>query len=59
MSFFLQTQGTTTGGSMFDLCQRLRGVANEDTVREQLEILVNEGHLYNTVDDDHFKTTGS
>jgi replication factor A2 len=26
--------------------------------REAVEFLTNEGHLYSTIDDDHFKATG-
>lgn len=42
-----------------DLIHRIRGIATEDQVREQLDLLVNEGYLYTTIDDDHFKATGN
>ena len=37
--------------------QQLNGRFTEAQVREAVEHLVNEGHLYSTIDDDHFKST--
>lgn len=31
---------------------------SEQRVREAVEFLTNEGHLYSTIDDDHYKATG-
>jgi replication factor A2 len=36
---------------------QLNGRFTEAQVRESVEHLVNEGHLYSTIDDDHFKST--
>ena len=39
------------------VAQQLNGRFTEAQVREAVEHLVNEGHLYSTIDDDHFKST--
>lgn len=45
------------GLSIADVAARF---ANQpaDTVREVMANLVNEGHLYSTIDEEHFKHTG-
>jgi replication factor A2 len=40
-----------------EVVQQLNGRFSEPQVREAVEHLVNEGHLYSTIDDDHFKST--
>merc|ERR1719369_2365863 len=35
----------------------LMGKVNRGQVDEQLEFLSSEGHIYSTIDDDHFRTT--
>jgi len=55
---FLGTATSESGFSIADIQRRFPqlGVAR---IREQLELLSSEGHVYTTVDDDHFKTTDS
>lgn len=40
-----------------EVAKQLNGRFTEPQVREAVEHLVNEGHLYSTIDDDHFKST--
>lgn len=44
------------GMAFDDLKARLHGT-NVNTIKQALEFLSNEGHIYSTVDDDHFKST--
>ncbi|XP_063300531.1 replication protein A 32 kDa subunit-A [Pelobates fuscus] len=44
------------GMALDDLKARLQGI-NVNTIKQALEFLSNEGHIYSTVDDDHFKST--
>ncbi|KAK7101183.1 replication protein A 32 kDa subunit-like [Littorina saxatilis] len=44
------------GASVADVSQQLKGVP-EKAIREALEFLSGEGHIYSTIDDDHFKAT--
>jgi len=46
------------GMAFADIKQRLRGVSDAQ-IRSTLEFLSNEGHIYSTTDDDHFKSTDS
>lgn len=47
---------TNEGVNVHTLVAVLRGQGvNEGEVREAVEMLVMEGHLYSTVDDDHVK----
>ncbi|XP_033126129.1 replication protein A 32 kDa subunit-like [Anneissia japonica] len=48
--------GDQTGISITTLCSRLKGVS-KDAIKNALEFLSNEGHIYSTIDDDHFKST--
>ncbi len=45
------------GAFLADLTHRLRGSAGPEEVRETVEWLCAEGHVYTTIDDDHFKST--
>ena len=47
------------GISRDELSQNLQGKMGRKDVDEGLEFLSNEGHIYSTVDEDHFKTTDS
>ncbi|XP_053310498.1 replication protein A 32 kDa subunit [Spea bombifrons] len=44
------------GMAFDDLKARLHGM-NVNTIKQALEFLSNEGHIYSTVDEDHFKST--
>jgi replication factor A2 len=46
-----------SGVHVDDVVTQLNGRFTEAQVRESVEHLVNEGHLYSTIDDDHFKST--
>ena len=42
-----------------EVYQQLAGRLAKNDINEALEFLSNEGHIYTTTDDDHFKTTDS
>lgn len=46
------------GISINELCQKNRNM-NEQQLRNCIEWLSNEGHIYSTVDDDHYRSTSS
>ncbi|RDD37685.1 Replication protein A 32 kDa subunit [Trichoplax sp. H2] len=46
------------GHSIREISQRLRGIS-ENEIRNATEFLSKEGHIYSTIDDDHFKSTYS
>ncbi|XP_071964590.1 replication protein A 32 kDa subunit-like [Antedon mediterranea] len=48
--------GDQSGISISALCSQLKGVS-KDAIKNALEFLSNEGHIYSTIDDDHFKST--
>ena len=59
LSFF-QTKGeeSESGCTVADAAQALvNNGATADQVRQYVEQLVSDGHLYSTIDDDHFKAT--
>ncbi|KAJ1925182.1 Replication factor A protein 2, partial [Tieghemiomyces parasiticus] len=39
------------------ICQQLRGTYSADEIQHTVEFLVNEGHLYSTIDEQHYKCT--
>lgn len=47
---------TDVGASIADVSKHLRGVP-EKAIRDAVEFLSGEGHIYSTIDDDHFKAT--
>lgn len=47
------------GMSVLDLVSAMRGRYTEPQIRKAMEYLSQEGHLYSTIDDDHFCTTDS
>jgi len=47
------------GMSRDELAQQLGGKMSKKDVDDGLEFLSNEGHIYSTTDEDHFKTTDS
>lgn len=50
---------TDEGVSVRTVAQALKSQFSEDQVRNALEWLSGEGHVYSTIDDDHFKSTDS
>ncbi|KNC99698.1 uncharacterized protein SPPG_05079 [Spizellomyces punctatus DAOM BR117] len=52
-----QYQATQDGAPIHAVAQRLRGAGSESEIRDAMLWLCNEGHLYSTVDEEHFKTT--
>ena len=46
-----------TGASISSINSALMGQLSEAKIREIIEWLSNEGHVYSTIDDDHFKST--
>ena len=44
------------GVSVQEICQQLRGLP-ERAVREAIDFLSAEGHIYSTIDDDHYRST--
>lgn len=46
------------GMAFTEIRQKVRGVSDAQ-IRSTLEFLSNEGHIYSTIDDDHFKSTDS
>jgi len=47
------------GMSLQDCCNRLKNIASEAEIQNQIEFLCNEGHLFSTIDEQHFAPTGS
>lgn len=45
------------GLSIDMVVQQLNNAFTVDQIRTAIEVLVNEGHLYSTIDDNHFKST--
>jgi len=46
-----------TGVSITSICESLAGRFNETDIRSGLDFLSNEGHIYSTIDDDHYRST--
>lgn len=46
------------GADIDSVCHQLRGVP-EKAIRDAIEFLSSEGHIYSTIDEDHFKATDS
>ena len=53
----LGTSSSETGVAMSDISNALKGQLSEGDIRGALNYLVNEGHVYSTIDEDHFKRT--
>lgn len=47
---------STEGMGIDEIRQKMRGISDAD-IREAVEVLSNEGHIYSTIDDDHFRST--
>eukprot|EP00126_Sphaerothecum_destruens_P010024 Sdes_comp20657_c0_seq4m15963 len=52
----VQNYQSDIGISMMELKNQLQGVS-ENKIREAIDFLAGEGHIYSTIDDDHFKAT--
>jgi replication factor A2 len=46
---------TERGEGVVEIVQKLKGAADEPRIRDALAFLSSEGHIYTTVDEDHFK----
>ena len=55
----ISANGDEAGASVSSISSALAGRLNESKIRETIEWLSNEGHVYSTIDDDHFKSTDS
>ena len=47
---------TERGEGVAEIVSKLKGTADEKRIREALAFLSSEGHIYTTVDEDHFKS---
>lgn len=54
----ISSANSTEGMGMNQIRQRLRGTPEPD-IRDAVEFLSNEGHIYSTIDDDHFRSTNA
>jgi replication factor A2 len=45
------------GVSITSICESLAGRFQEPGIREALDFLSNEGHVYSTIDDEHYRST--
>lgn len=54
----IRSNSTEQGANINDVCQQLRGVP-EKAIRDAIEFLSSEGHIYSTIDEDHYKATDS
>merc|ERR1712070_110582 len=49
--------GDDAGASVSTIAGALSGKMSETKIRDTIEWLSNEGHVYSTIDDDHFRST--
>uniref|UniRef100_G3MPX1 Replication protein A C-terminal domain-containing protein n=2 Tax=Amblyomma TaxID=6942 RepID=G3MPX1_AMBMU len=49
---------TNIGISFNEICSKLKSLSN-NSVRDVVEFLANEGHIFTTMDDEHYKATDS
>lgn len=54
----IRNNNTEQGANIENVCKQLRGVP-EKAIREAVEFLSSEGHIYSTIDEDHYKATDS
>lgn len=54
----IRSNNTEQGANIDHVCQQLRGVP-EKAIRDAIEFLSSEGHIYSTIDEDHYKATDS
>jgi len=55
---FLSTSTTDSGYALGDIQRRFPQLALQ-RIKDQLELLSSEGHVYTTIDDEHYRTTDS
>ncbi|XP_033738564.1 replication protein A 32 kDa subunit-B-like [Pecten maximus] len=54
----IRSNMTDQGANVDQVCKQLRGVP-EKAIREAIDFLSSEGHIYSTIDEDHYKATDS
>lgn len=54
----IRSNNSEQGADIESVCKQLRGVP-EKAIRDAIEFLSSEGHIYSTIDEDHFKATDS
>ena len=52
-----QSPASESGPRIDQIISKMAGNFNERQVREAVEFLSNEGHVYSTLDEDHFRAT--
>ena len=52
----IKNSASEVGASIAEVSRHLKGVP-EKAIRDAVEFLSGEGHIYSTIDDDHFKAT--
>lgn len=52
----IKNSASEVGASIAEVSRHLKGVP-EKAIRDAIEFLSGEGHIYSTIDDDHFKAT--
>ncbi|KAH9270850.1 hypothetical protein BASA83_007003 [Batrachochytrium salamandrivorans] len=58
LNFAREHQNSVEGMSVPNLIFRMRGQAAESQIRDEIQYLANEGHIYSTLDEEHYKSTG-
>lgn len=53
-----EADSTDTGASIDDVCRQFANTPKSE-IRDAVEFLSDEGHLYSTVDEDHYKSTNA
>ncbi|CAL1536685.1 unnamed protein product [Lymnaea stagnalis] len=56
IQMIIRNEQSERGCSFNDICNQLKNVAPK-AIRETIEFLSGEGHIYSTIDDDHFQAT--
>ncbi|XP_050402173.1 replication protein A 32 kDa subunit-B isoform X1 [Patella vulgata] len=52
----IKNNPSDTGASVVSVCQTLRGIP-EKAIKDAIDFLSSEGHIYSTIDEDHYKAT--
>ncbi|XP_041359502.1 replication protein A 32 kDa subunit-like [Gigantopelta aegis] len=56
LQLIIKNNPSDTGASIHDICKELRNISGKE-IRDAVEFLSSEGHIYSTIDDDHYKAT--